>query len=563
MYRKTTRDGSSSGPSGGDGSSSGPSGGDGSSSGPSGGDGSSSGPSGGDGSSSGPSGGDGSSSGPSGGDGSSSGPSGGDGSSSGPSGGDGSSSGPSGGDGSSSGPSGGDGSSSGPSGGDGSSSGPSGGDGSSSNSGPSGGELGRGAPGHGGGSGSSTSPSFPVTGGTPGDAEQQAAPGDAEQQAAPGDAEQQAAPGDARQASLGEARQASLGKARQGRSSPSHGGRGGTSSKGPEWYRIRSALNPKMLKMREVSAYAPVVNEVVTDLLHRIYRLREQSPDGTAVQNLAGELYKFGFEGISSILFEARLGCLDEEIPEDTQKFIRAVGDMLALSETVLFFPKWTRSILPYWKRFVSSWDDISDVEPFYVLSPTLISAKMLIDRKVKEIHQKTEKGETVEGMYLTNLLSSNKLSLSDIYTSLTELLLGGVDTTSNTMSWTLYHLARAPAVQTRLYREIAEVCPGRRIPTAEHLSQMHYMKAVIKETLRPDTLGWVGRGSRQGLLNCWAGIQQSLDPVEKKGTESTRRARMEPLIPESGKPAFSCKQTSYHTILTGKKRSGFRGLTV
>ncbi|RXM94672.1 Sterol 26-hydroxylase, mitochondrial [Acipenser ruthenus] len=244
-------------------------------------------------------------------------------------------------------------------------------------------------------------------------------------------------------------------------------------SKGTEWYRIRSALNPKMLKLREVSAYAPVVNEVVTDLLHRIYRLREQSPDGTAVQNLAGELYKFGFEGISSILFDARLGCLDEEIPEDTQKFIRAVGDMLALSETVLFFPKWTRSILPYWKRFVSSWDDISDV------------AKMLIDRKVKEIHQKTEKGETVEGMYLTYLLSSNKLSLSDIYTSLTELLLGGVDTTSNTMSWTLYHLARAPAVQTRLYREIAEVCPGRRIPTAEHLSQMHYMKAVIKETLR------------------------------------------------------------------------------
>ncbi|KAK1165445.1 cytochrome P450 27C1-like [Acipenser oxyrinchus oxyrinchus] len=243
--------------------------------------------------------------------------------------------------------------------------------------------------------------------------------------------------------------------------------------KGPEWYRIRSALNPKMLKLREVSAYAPVVNEVVTDLLHRIYRLREQSPDGTAVQNLAGELYKFGFEGISSILFEARLGCLNEEIPEDTQKFIRAVGDMLALSETVLFFPKWTRSILPYWNRFVSSWDDISDV------------AKMLIDRKVKEIHQKTEKGETVEGMYLTYLLSSNKLSLSDIYTSLTELLLGGVDTTSNTMSWTLYHLARAPAIQTRLYREIAEVCPGRRIPTAEHLTQMHYMKAVIKETLR------------------------------------------------------------------------------
>ncbi|MGH0122134.1 UNVERIFIED_CONTAM: hypothetical protein FKN15_060558 [Acipenser sinensis] len=79
------------------------------------------------------------------------------------------------------GPSGGGGSSCRPSGGGGSSSGPSGGN--SSSSGPSGGKLGRGAPGHGGGSGSSTSPSFPVTGGSPGDAEQQAAPSDAEQMA--------------------------------------------------------------------------------------------------------------------------------------------------------------------------------------------------------------------------------------------------------------------------------------------------------------------------------------------------------------------------------------------
>ncbi|MGH0134590.1 UNVERIFIED_CONTAM: hypothetical protein FKN15_054835 [Acipenser sinensis] len=92
------------------------------------------------------------------------------------------------------GPSGGYGSSCKPSAGDGSSSrplgplGPLGGHGSSS--GPSGGELGRGAPGHGGGSRSSTSASYPVTGGFPGDAEQQAAPGDVEQQAAPGNAKQ-------------------------------------------------------------------------------------------------------------------------------------------------------------------------------------------------------------------------------------------------------------------------------------------------------------------------------------------------------------------------------------
>lgn len=34
-----------------------------------------------------------------------------------------------------------------------------------------------------------------------------------------------------------------------------------------------------------------------------------------------------------------------------------------------------------------------------------------------------------MEGLYLTHLLSSNKLSRAEIYTCITELLLGGVDT--------------------------------------------------------------------------------------------------------------------------------------
>lgn len=39
--------------------------------------------------------------------------------------------------------------------------------------------------------------------------------------------------------------------------------------------------------------------------------------------------------------------------------------------------------------------------------------------------------GEKLEGMYLTYLLSSNQLSLGEIYVTITELLLGGIDTVS------------------------------------------------------------------------------------------------------------------------------------
>ncbi|KAK2857195.1 hypothetical protein Q5P01_005930 [Channa striata] len=242
---------------------------------------------------------------------------------------------------------------------------------------------------------------------------------------------------------------------------------------GPEWYRIRSALNPKMLKMKEVLAYAPVVNQVVGDLLQRIELLRSRSEDQATVSDLAAELYKFGFEGISSILFETRLGCLQEEIPKETLHFIAAVNNMLTLSDMVILFPRWTRSILPYWRRFVQAWDDLYNI------------AKNLIDRRMSDIEAKVRRGEPAEGMYLTYLLSTDKLSRAEVYISVTELLLGGVDTTSNTMSWTLYHLARDPRVQDRLYKEVNSVCPDRRVPTTDDLNQMPYLKAVIKEILR------------------------------------------------------------------------------
>ncbi|KAF7711147.1 hypothetical protein HF521_000158 [Silurus meridionalis] len=97
-------------------------------------------------------------------------------------------------------------------------------------------------------------------------------------------------------------------------------------------------------------------------------------------------------------------------------------------------------------------------------------SAQNLIDRKVKQMDQKVQREEKLEGMYLTYLLSSNKLSLAE---------------TSNTMFWTLYHLARDPEVQNRLYQEVVSVCPDRKLLSPEDLSRMPYLKAVIKETLR------------------------------------------------------------------------------
>lgn len=58
-------------------------------------------------------------------------------------------------------------------------------------------------------------------------------------------------------------------------------------------------------------------------------------------------------------------------------------------------------------------------------------AAQKLIDRRAAEIAVCMQSGEPVEGLYLSHLLSSEHMSRAEVYTCITELLLGGVDTVS------------------------------------------------------------------------------------------------------------------------------------
>lgn len=242
---------------------------------------------------------------------------------------------------------------------------------------------------------------------------------------------------------------------------------------GAKWQRIRSILNPRMLKPKHVSSYTDTINDVVTDFIHKVSELRDSGGQVTVVHNLTEELYKFAFEGICSVLFETRMGCMEDTIPEETQQFITSVGEMFRLSQVVIIFPRSVWPYLPFYRKFVAAWDHLFDV------------AEKLIQKKVEEIEQKVDFDHDVEGAYLTHLLLSEKMTLNEVLGSITELLLAGVDTTSNTICWALYHLAKEPEIQEQLFQEVSTVCPGERVPTSEDTAQMPFLKAVIRETLR------------------------------------------------------------------------------
>ncbi|XP_047629481.1 sterol 26-hydroxylase, mitochondrial [Phacochoerus africanus] len=247
-------------------------------------------------------------------------------------------------------------------------------------------------------------------------------------------------------------------------------------TEGESWYRLRQALNQRMLKPADAALYTDALNEVIDDFMVRLKQLRAESTSGDHVPDIAHQFYFFALEAICYILFEKRIGCLERSIPQDTKAFVRSVGFMFQNSLYATFLPKWTRPLLPYWRRYLDGWNTIFSF------------GKKLIDQKLEEIEAQLQAGGPEEPRisgYLHFLMTSGQLSPREAEGSLPELLMAGVDTTSNTLTWALYHLSKNPEIQAALHEEVVGMVPAGRVPQYKDLAHMPLLKAVLKETLR------------------------------------------------------------------------------
>ncbi|XP_072511319.1 25-hydroxyvitamin D-1 alpha hydroxylase, mitochondrial isoform X2 [Notamacropus eugenii] len=255
-------------------------------------------------------------------------------------------------------------------------------------------------------------------------------------------------------------------------------------AEGEEWQRLRSLLAPLLLRPRASADYSEALDSVVCDLVRRLRR-EKGSLGGSSdlVRDVAGEFYKFGLEGIGAVLLGSRLGCLEPEVPPETESFIRAVGSVFVSTLLTMAMPNWLNRFLPGpWNRLCRDWDQMF-----------AFAQKHMEQRETEAVSRPIGKSKnaSVSGPHLTGFLFQKELPHASILGSITELLLAGVDTVSNTLSWTLYELAHHPEVQTALHAEIiGAMAPGPSTHTpATALARLPLLRAVVKEVLRPWSL--------------------------------------------------------------------------
>lgn len=64
--------------------------------------------------------------------------------------------------------------------------------------------------------------------------------------------------------------------------------------------------------------------------------------------------------GIGAVLLGSRLGCLEAEVPPDTETFIHAVGSVFVSTLLTMAMPSWLHRLIPGpWARLCRDWDQM------------------------------------------------------------------------------------------------------------------------------------------------------------------------------------------------------------
>ncbi|KAF7663276.1 hypothetical protein LDENG_00215020 [Lucifuga dentata] len=243
---------------------------------------------------------------------------------------------------------------------------------------------------------------------------------------------------------------------------------------GEDWRTNRVILNKEVISPKMVGNFVPLLDEVGQDFVARVHKKIERSGQNKWTTDLSHELFKYALESVSSVLYGERLGLMQDYIDPEAQHFIECITLMFKTTSPMLYIPPGLlrRIGAKVWRDHVEAWDGIFS------------QADRCIQNIYRKLCQESDKPKKYPGV-LASLLMLDKLSIEDIKASVTELMAGGVDTTSITLQWTLYELARHPNLQEELRTEVAAARAESRGDLLEMLRRIPLVKGALKETLR------------------------------------------------------------------------------
>lgn len=242
-------------------------------------------------------------------------------------------------------------------------------------------------------------------------------------------------------------------------------GDGLTTSTGELWLRQRRIVQPAFHKQK-MNAIFNVINEETNEFILRLKNL----DDKTCI-NINHELMQLTIAIISRSMFGISLIAEMNEMIINLEKMTNfASSRMKRLVNLPMYFPS------PANKQFKKSLQKFNNL------------VYQIIEKRRNELATENELSvhDDLLDMLLhyqddeTNLPMDKKLIRDEV----TTIFMAGHETTAQSLSWILYHLAKDKLISQKINAE-AEMVSGDNFLSFDSIAQLTYSKQVIQETLR------------------------------------------------------------------------------
>ncbi|XP_042857907.1 probable cytochrome P450 49a1 [Penaeus japonicus] len=265
---------------------------------------------------------------------------------------------------------------------------------------------------------------------------------------------------------------------------------------GDKWWRVRKGVQTPMMKRKNVEAYLPEVDAITLQFMDRIASLQKER--GEMPEDFLQEMYKWAFESVSVVALSRRLGCLDPHLSPDSEpmRIIQIVSELFKTLNACEFTgPLWKIYPTPTFKKLKRMHQKLLEIA-----LTNIKATEAALQEALKE-----PGAEDRELTLMEQLLLRPELNYKDVVTLILDMIFAGIDTTSHTMAFTLYLLAKNPEAQRKLQQEVDQALKDDpRTLTPTHIAKLSYAKAVVKESLRmfPVAMGFMRQLSTDVVLS-------------------------------------------------------------
>ncbi|EIM79122.1 cytochrome P450 [Stereum hirsutum FP-91666 SS1] len=259
--------------------------------------------------------------------------------------------------------------------------------------------------------------------------------------------------------------------------------------------RQRKVMNPAF-GPAEARAFFPIFLEHANQvgLVAKWQDIMSESPERISVFNIPNWLGRATMDAIGAAAFSYKFGMLTDGGNELAQAYNNILQEThgRASSGRILF--QNASHLIPL--RVIEWITDHGRAKPIArareVTAMANRVAEDLLSLKSEALLQ-GKKGKDIMSLVVQANLSEDEKSRIDtdeMYSQLRTVMLAGYETTSNSLSWTLYELAKRPDIQNQLRAEIVQTqarvrARGDELMSLSDFDNMPLTTAVIKESLR------------------------------------------------------------------------------